>query len=126
MARILVIEDEELVRLTITHMLEGAGHEVSIAADGEEGLRQFRQNTPDLVICDVFMPRKSGIAVLKALREANADVPVIVMSGGSPSPMRGETAPVDHLELAQLLGAAGTISKPFRASELIGMVQRYL
>ena len=126
MARILVIDDDKLVRLTIKQMLDGAGHEVSIATDGQDGLRQFRESAPDLVICDVFMPKKSGIATLKALRGVNADVPVIVMTGGSPGLVRGSTAPVDYLALAKLLGAAGTIAKPFRAAALIDMIQRCL
>jgi CheY-like chemotaxis protein len=56
MARILVIDDDEEVRLLIKHMLEGAGHSVSLAADGEDGFEQFRLATADLVLGDVFMP----------------------------------------------------------------------
>jgi CheY-like chemotaxis protein len=65
MARILVIEDDELVRSTIKRILEPAGHAVSTAVDGDDGIRQFRAEPADLVLCDIFMPNKTGIATLK-------------------------------------------------------------
>ena len=58
MARIFVIEDDELVRATITRMLEDAGHRVTVAVDGNDGLFQFRRAPFDLVISDVLMPNK--------------------------------------------------------------------
>src|SRR5262249_8867141 len=58
MARILVIEDQDLVRATLKSVLEGAGHSIAVAADGIDGLQQFQQAEFTLVICDVFMPRK--------------------------------------------------------------------
>ena len=126
MTRILIIEDEELVRLTVKQMLEAAEHEVSTAVDGEDGLRQFRQQPADIVLCDVFMPNKDGIATLKELHEVSADVPVIMMSGGVPAPMLGETGPVDYLRLARLLGAASTITKPFQTSHLLAAMETCL
>ena len=82
--------------------------------------------SPDLVLLDVFMPRKSGIAALKELLSLDATVPVIVMSGGAPNPAAAKAPAVDHRELAQLLGAVDTIAKPFRAAELGAIVQRHL
>ena len=126
MARILVIDDDEAVRTVVKQMLEDAGHVVTLAVDGDDGLRQFRQETIDLVVLDVFMPKKSGIAALKELLILDARVPVIVMSGGAPNPAAAEAPAVDHRELALLLGAADTIAKPFRAAELGAIVQRHL
>lgn len=80
----------------------------------------------DLVLCDFFMPKMSGIAALKALRGTSADIPVIMMSGGIPNAMRSEAPPVDHLELARLMGSVATIAKPFRATALVALVQQHL
>jgi CheY-like chemotaxis protein len=77
MARILVIEDDELVRATITTMLEDGGHSVAVPVDGNDGLLQFRRAPFDLVISDVFMPNKNGIEMLRELRQIDGDVPVI-------------------------------------------------
>ena len=126
MARILLIEDVEEVRSVIRRMLEDAGHSVSIGIDGEDGLEQFRQGPADLVLCDVFMPRKSGITVLKELRQLSLGVPVIVMSGGPPSHIKSDVPEVDLRDLARLLGATDTIAKPFRAVDLLSMIRRHL
>lgn len=123
MARILVIDDDELMWPAITQMLESAGHQVATAADGEDGVGQFRENPADLVICDIFMPRESGIAALGALRKISSSLPVVVMSGGAPrSPHIPGVECVDYLEVAKVLGATATIRKPFNASDLIEIV----
>jgi CheY-like chemotaxis protein len=126
MARILLIEDVEEVAQVIRRTLEEAGHTVETAVDGEDGVERFRQRRPDLVLCDVFMPRKSGITVLKELRQLDANMPVIVMSGGPPSRVETNAPEVDLRDLARLLGAADTIAKPFRAAELIAIIKRYM
>lgn len=126
MARILVIDDDELVRLTVKQMLDAAGHQVVVAADGADGLRAFREAPADLVLCDVFMPNKSGIAALTELRQGSA-VPIIVMSGGAPSSGRvGERAFVDYLRVARSLGATATIQKPFTMRQLQPLVDKCL
>lgn len=83
MAQILVIEDEQSVRAVVKRMLEAAGHQVAVAVDGDDGLRQFHESPPDLVLCDVFMPNMEGIATLRELRQISRDLPVVVMSGGA-------------------------------------------
>lgn len=83
MAQILVIEDEQSVRAVVKRMLEAAGHQVAVAVDGDDGLRQFHKSPPDLVLCDVFMPNMEGIATLRELRQISRDLPVVVMSGGA-------------------------------------------
>ena len=126
MAHILVIDDDQGVRSIIAQMLDDAGHTVSLAVDGEDGLAQFRAGAHDLVLCDVFMPKKSGIATLKEVRRLKPDARVIVMSGGTPSHVATETSAVDLRDLARLLGATDTIAKPFRAADLIAMIDRHL
>jgi CheY-like chemotaxis protein len=61
MQRILVIDDDPLVRRTMERLLQKSGYEVRLAADGIEGLRAFRTQRPDLVITDIIMPQKEGL-----------------------------------------------------------------
>ena len=67
MARILVIDDEKPVRNLLRNLLEGAGHQVIEACEGDEGLRFYRTGYPDLVITDMHMPGKDGFQVIKEL-----------------------------------------------------------
>jgi CheY-like chemotaxis protein len=123
MARILAIEDDDLVRATIKRTLEGAGHAVFAAADGRDGLQQFWETPTDLVLCDVFMPKKSGIATLRELRQISNDVPVIMMSAGIPQAWRvaGLTSE-EYLCMTTLLSATRALDKPFKPSQLLALV----
>jgi len=118
-AHILLIEDESLVANTIEVMLIKAGHTVTVASDGEIGLRKFDEASADLVITDIIMPQKEGIATIRELRE-RSDVPIIAISGG------GRTKNYDFLLMAQKLGATSFLRKPFSPADLVGMVARCL
>jgi DNA-binding NtrC family response regulator len=72
------------------------------------------------------MPNREGIATLQELRRLDPTVPVIMMSGGAPSAYLWETAHVDHLAMAEELGATQTIEKPFKYSQLVRLVQECL
>ena len=127
MAWILVIEDQDLVRATIKSVLERAGHSIAVAADGSDGVQQFRQAEFAAVICDVFMPGKDGLATLQELRAISGDVPVIMISGGSMRPLRsGDARHIDYLRMATDLGATRTIAKPFNTRELTAAVDEVL
>jgi DNA-binding response OmpR family regulator len=127
MARILVIEDQEMLRATIRSVLEGAGHQIALAVDGADGLKQLRTSDFALVLCDVFMPNKDGIAMLTELRRSGASVPVIMMSGGTPRRLRaGDPDDMDYLQLATDLGATRTVAKPLNARELRTLVDEVL
>jgi CheY-like chemotaxis protein len=127
MPRILLIDDDDAVRIAITAMLQSAGHEVAVAADGLEGLDQVRQQRFDLVLCDIFMPRLDGIATLTELRRLDDKVPVVMMTAGSPLAARiGRRENTDYLALARSLGATETIEKPFRFGQLTGLVDQVL
>jgi DNA-binding response OmpR family regulator len=127
MARILVIEDQEMLRATIRTVLEGAGHQIALAVDGADGLTQLQGSDFALVLCDVFMPNKDGIATLTELRRRGVGVPVIMMSGGTPRRLRaGDPDDMDYLQLATELGATRTVAKPFNARELRALVDEVL
>ena len=120
MAHILIIDDEEELRATLRHMLEHDGHQVTEAANGAEGLRHYERESPDLIITDIIMPEKEGVETILALQRADPDLPIIAISGG------GRLSATDFLSMAKKLGARQTLSKPFRRSELLAVVQTCL
>jgi CheY-like chemotaxis protein len=126
MALVLVIDDEEEVRRVVEVMLKNAGHDAVLAVDGNDALRQFRQEHFELVICDVFMPHKEGIETLKELRQLDPVVPIIMMSGRAPTAYFWGATHKDYLAMAEALGATRTIEKPFRYSQLIRLVHECL
>jgi DNA-binding response OmpR family regulator len=120
MARILVVDDDELVRQTLTTALTRAGFEVVEARDGDDGLLRFAGAGIDLVILDIIMPNKEGIETLIALRKADPGVKVIAISGG------GRTRNFDLLDLARRFGASLVLAKPIRPSHLVEKVREIL
>jgi DNA-binding NtrC family response regulator len=81
MANILIIDDEKAIRKTLTEILSFEGYKLEEAADGEEGLRKYREKTYDVVLCDIKIPKIDGIDFLQKAEEINADVPIIMISG---------------------------------------------
>jgi CheY-like chemotaxis protein len=124
-ARILVIDDDEPFLKIVQMMLERAGHQVVVATSGMEGLREFKRSAVSLVLCDLYMPDMDGLDMLTALRKIKSDLPVIIMSGAPPKAL-GQSAAVDYLEMAELLGATSTIAKPFRANQLLARIDQAL
>ena len=120
MARILVIDDEELARFTLREILEGAGHEVTEARNGNEGLSFQRAQHFDLVITDIIMPEKEGVETIIEIKRDFPDLPVIGISGG------GRTRNLDFLKLAKDYGADQILPKPFSESQLLDMVKEVL
>lgn len=115
--RILVADDLESARLAMKLALEAAGHEVVCAADGAEALACIRQRAFDLAVVDIWMPRQSGLDVLRALRHWLRPLPVVVISGGGPgASLEQATA------LADLHGASRVLYKPVEEEELLAAV----
>lgn len=81
--KILLVDDSKMQRVVVQRILAKAGHEVVLAADGEEGLQVARQSMPDLILLDMMLPRLDGVGVLEALKKdpTMAHIPVIVMTG---------------------------------------------
>lgn len=121
MKRILVIDDDELMRSMLSQMLGRAGYEIILAANGHEGLKQFHAHAPfDLVITDLIMPGKEGIETMMELRHDHPALPIIAISGG------GRTTGRDYLPIAAQLGARRTVAKPFTRQEILEAVQDVL
>lgn len=119
MATLLVIEDEAPLRANLVRILRAEGYQVIAAADGDEGIRRVRESRPDLVICDILMPRVDGFGVLASLRSQpeTAALPFIFL-----------TASADKENLARGLrsGANEYVTKPFKIADLLAAVRRRL
>ena len=113
---ILVVEDERKIATLVAKNLEAAGYAVTLAEDGEAGVRAFEKLVPALVILDVGLPEMSGLEVLRRIREAG-DTPVLMLTARS-----SETDKVLGLEL----GADDYLTKPFGTSELVARVRALL
>lgn len=118
MASILVIDDDEQIRVFLRRVLEEAGYMVMEAPNGREGLRQFRQTPTALVITDLLMPDMDGLEVTMALHRESPKVKIIALTGGL-----GQR---DFLDTATLLGAHRTMKKPVTRAELLQAVQQEL
>ena len=81
MPSILIIDDEKSIRKTLTEILTYEGYKIEEAADGEEGLKKFKEKNFDIVLCDIKMPKLDGIEFLEKAREINDEVPIIIISG---------------------------------------------
>jgi CheY-like chemotaxis protein len=121
MARILVIDDELLIRDMLRTVLEAAGHEVIEAANGKEGVSLYRSNRADLVITDILMPEADGSVAIRQLKREFPDVKIIAMSGGGEI-VGSETC----LSVAQRVGALKVFEKPLPNDELLQAVQDLL
>jgi len=114
-ATILIIDDEEVVRVLLRSALEEAGYEVTEAANGRQGLDLYRRKPVDLVITDIVMPELNGLDMLLELTREFLHAKVIAISGAG-----GEK---NVLDVAKLLGARQTFQKPFSLPHLLGAVR---
>lgn len=118
--RILVVDDDVSIRQALDIALTKAGYEVLQARDGEEATRLWRDSGADLVIVDIWMPKKGGLQVLRELRAHSPSTPVIAMTDG------GRSKNFNPLSYGKILGAARTIAKPFTLEGMLAMVKQEL
>jgi CheY-like chemotaxis protein len=118
MPKVLVIDDDGLVRDTIVRILARKGYDVIVATDGRRGVQMFCRERPDLVITDIIMPEKEGLETIREIRAVCSDAKIIAISGGA------RIGNMDFLEMAGKLGASEIIPKPFGPSELLSVVSR--
>jgi two-component system alkaline phosphatase synthesis response regulator PhoP len=115
--RILIVEDEEALRVALTDRLISEGYVVETASDGEEGLQKALHGNFDLILLDVMLPRKKGFDVCRDLRQAGSVVPIIILTA------RAET--VDKV-LGLKIGADDYVTKPFEMIELLARIEANL
>jgi CheY-like chemotaxis protein len=116
--KVLIIDDDPLVRYTLSKILIGNGYEVVTAIDGERGFACLALENPAVVITDLIMPERDGIETIIRIRREHPGIGIIAISGG------GRYRSFDMLPMAQSLGADAIVAKPFEADELLGPVQR--
>jgi two-component system, OmpR family, alkaline phosphatase synthesis response regulator PhoP len=116
-SRILLIEDEPGLVLTVTDLLSTEGHEVESASDGEAGLRKASAGGFDLIVLDVMLPKKTGYEVCRELRQNGIDTAILMLTA--------KTQVVDKV-VGLRLGADDYLSKPFHPAELLARVEALL
>ena len=113
MAKILLVEDDDLVRDMLTQVLERASHQVASAANGEEASAYLQKDEPDIMVTDIIMPKKSGITLISEVKNRHPDLEIIAISGG------GRLDPTGYLDLSETLGASVSFEKPIDNTALL-------
>jgi CheY-like chemotaxis protein len=120
MPRILLVDDDALMREALHKTLVRAGYEVEDVSGGTAALQAYQRRPPDLVITDIVMVNGEGLETIRSLRKLDAHVKIIAMSGG------GVGKSGDYLNLAAKFGAARVLAKPFSGPEVLTVVAEVL
>lgn len=120
MARILVVDDAEMIRVFFSTLLAQQGHEVETANDGVEAMEKFKAKPADLVFMDIFMPRQEGLATITELLKIRPGLPIVAMSAGS------SFTDLETLSWAKDFGAKMIIAKPLDVDEVLGSITKLL
>ena len=119
-ATVLVVDDDPMVLQAMVFLLEDHGFAVLTATDGVQGLHLYRKHRPDIVLTDIIMPAKEGIALTRELRQEFPDARIVAMSGG------GRMGNSDYVRIACALGANAGLYKPFDDVELVKTIRALL
>jgi CheY-like chemotaxis protein len=130
MRRLLIVDDEPLVRDALQRVLQLESMQVAVAADAESGLGQLERELPDLVIVDIIMPGVDGVELIRRIRASYPALPVIAISGGGnfeiggyqPEAIRTQA----YLAAAVKAGASAVMPKPFDLTELLEQIEELL
>lgn len=114
---VLVVDDNPDMRSFVKIVLERAGFEVQVAADGQRALDLQREHPADVLITDIFMPERDGIELIERFKSRFPRVKIIAMSGG------GHAFKMDFLPVAAEIGADAVLRKPFAPETLLRMLQ---
>lgn len=121
MKKIVVIDDDIQCNRMICRILENAGYEVRAAFNGVEGLKMVMQERPDLIITDLYMSEKEGLATIRELRQTDAKIRILAISGGS---LNINIA--DMLDAAEMFGANDIMAKPLQLETFLHKVNSLL
>ncbi|HRZ40752.1 MAG TPA: response regulator [Candidatus Omnitrophota bacterium] len=122
MARILIIDDEQDIRVLLRDLFKGAGYEVEIAANGKEAMDFCKDKQVDLMITDIIMPEMEGVETIGNFVKMFPEIKIIAISGG------GKIHPEAYLETVRNFFPAvkQTFMKPFKGGEILQAVQRLI
>jgi len=118
--RVLIIDDDEQIRVLLQQMMEWAGFEVLVAENGKIAMQMQSRQPADLVITDLIMPEQEGLETISRLKKDYAGIKIIAISGG------GRIGPEAYLPAALELGADLVFSKPFDVQEVVNSVKELL
>lgn len=118
--RVLIVDDDEGVRLTVQHILITIGCEACSASNCAEARQAFGKFSPSIVITDLIMPEEEGTTFIRDLKELSPDTKIVAMSGGA------RLGDARILERAREAGADRLLSKPFTSAALAGLVGELL
>jgi CheY-like chemotaxis protein len=124
LAKILVVDDDPAVQMTIRLLLERAGHSVAVAGDGHKGLAAFESGDFDLLFLDIFMPGMDGLETMRHVQRLRPTVPIVVISGRPLVTDAG--AEPDFQAMSTKLGAISSLPKPFKPAALLATVENCL
>jgi DNA-binding response OmpR family regulator len=116
-ARVLLIDDEPVLVRGLSDTLRAQGFDVTVAADGAQGLDAATRGTADLILLDVMLPKINGYEICRAVRAQGLDVPILMLTS---------KAQESDIVLGLTLGADDYITKPFRVAELVARVRALL
>ena len=117
--RVLVVDDNADMRLTMKALLEHEGYEVELAANGREALDVQRARPARVLVTDLFMPDADGFETIQRFRKEFPEIRIIAMSGGGSS----RAMRTDHLPVASEIGAHATLRKPFPVEKLLEVLR---
>lgn len=120
MARILIVDDDEMVRSMLSQVVQQGGHEAIVAPNAVVGIGLYRKNPADIIIMDIIMPEKDGWEAIVELKEDFPAVKIIAISGGA------KQGPYSYLALARRFGAQKVFPKPVRKQELLNAIDELL
>jgi len=113
-ARVLIVEDEQTDRVFLGNIVEGMGHEVYFASDGEQAFKTYMKRSIDVVVTDLLMPNVDGMEFIVALKTLFPNAPIIAVSGQGP----------ELLAAAENKGASVALGKPVDPQELLGAIEK--
>jgi CheY-like chemotaxis protein len=123
MKNVLIIDDEDAVRLALKRVLERAGYHVRLASGGAEGLEAMRAHPADVVITDIVMPKLHGVDTIKAIAQEFPRVRIVAISGGgnfgSNEYKPNAITTTAYLTAAQSAGAHAVLTKPFETRDVL-------
>jgi DNA-binding response OmpR family regulator len=118
--KILIIEDDSFIRISLCGILRPLKCKVFTAEDGARGVELFKIERPDIVMSDILMPHKEGVETIAEIRACDSQVKIIAMSGG------GNTRNMNFLKLAEKAGADLSIQKPFTPAQVRKVIEDVL
>jgi two-component system response regulator (stage 0 sporulation protein F) len=117
MVKILLVEDDDLVRDMLAQVLKRASYEVECAIDGEDAAKILQTMEPDIMVTDIIMPKKSGITLISEVKNKHPNMEIIAISGG------GRLDPAGYLDLSETLGASVSFEKPIDNAALLMAIE---